>query len=114
MISALLASKQEHNTHWAFVSANIIQKIKLSHEIFFVLQFLVIFIFFVCRENFIFDVFIFYGFAICFATGGAGRKLQNHEKRKHQKQNFRERQKNKNNQKQQNKKYFENYFADNT
>ena len=65
---------------------------------------------FVARENAVFGVFVFCGFAICFATGGARRKLRNHKKRKHQKQHFREQQKNKNLQKQQNKKCFEHFF----
>ena len=51
------------------------------------------FYFFVARENFVFGVFIFCDFAFFFGTGAARRKIQNHKKWKHQKQNLRELQK---------------------
>ena len=70
------------------------------------------FYFFLAPENVVFGVFVFCDFTICFAIGGARRKLQNHKKRKHQKTHFQEQEKNKNHQKQQNRKYFEYYFPD--
>ena len=71
-----------------------------------------VFVFFLAHGIYGFDVLsVFYGFTICFATGGASRKLQNHKKRKvHQNHKFRELEKNKNHQKQQNKNYFEKCF----
>ena len=47
------------------------------------------FYFVLATENFVSGVFVFCGLAISFAMGGLNRKLQNHKKRKHQKQNFR-------------------------
>ncbi len=63
------------------------------------------------QNIFYFAVFFYFDdFTICFATGGARRKLQNHQKRKHQKMHFREHQKNKNLQKQENKICFGHFF----
>ena len=70
--------------------------------------------FFLAHEIYDFDVLpVFDYFTICFATGGASRKLQNNQKHEvHQNHQFCQLQKNKNHQKQQNKKYFEKYFPD--
>ena len=65
------------------------------------------FYFFGARENAFFDVSVFDDFVICVSRHLWRSKLQNHQKRKHQKKHFREHQKNKNLQKQQNKKCFE-------
>ena len=69
--------------------------------------------FFLAHEIYDFDVLpVFDYFTICFATGGASRKLQNHKKREmYQNHKFRKLEKNKNHQKQQNKKYFERNFC---